>query len=77
MTRTTLGRRIGVLEQAQPSTMSLSLRRWLGEPLTGQQDRIADVEWEAIGRFVGPPDLTGLNTDMQAWLAERGGYHAS
>lgn len=77
MTRSTLGRRIGVLEQAQPTTMSLSLRRWLGEPLTGQQHRIADAEQEAIGRFVGPPDLTGLNTDMQAWLAERGGCHAS
>jgi hypothetical protein len=77
MTRITLGRRIGVLEQAQPTTMSLSLRRWLGEPLTGRQHSIADGEREAINRFVGPPNLTGLNTNMQAWLAERGGCHAS
>lgn len=77
MTRSTLGRRIGVLEQARPATMSLSLRRWLGEALTGQQHRIADVEVVACSRFVGPPDLTRLNTDMQAWLAERGGCHAS
>ena len=77
MTRSTLGRRIGVLEQARPTTMSLSLRRWLGEALTGQQHRIADVEVEACSRFVGPPDLTRLNADMQAWLSGRGDCHAS
>ncbi len=77
MTRTTLDRRIGALEQAQPTTMSLSLRRWLGEALTGHQHRIADVDLEAISGFIGPPNLTGLNTHMQIWLSGRGGCHAS
>jgi hypothetical protein len=77
MTRTTLGRRIGILEQAQPATLPFSLRRWLGEKLTGDQHRLADVEVEAAYVFVGPPDYRRMDADMVDWLSMRGVHHAS
>ena len=77
MTRTTLGRRVGALEQAQPATLPFSLRRWLGEKLTGDQHYLVDVEEGANNRFIGPPDHGRLDADMQGWLSARGDYHAS
>jgi len=77
MTKTTLGRRVGVLEQAQPTTLPFCLRRWLGERLTGDQHHLADVEVEAAQGFVGPPDHRGINGDMLDWLSMRGDHHAS
>ncbi|WP_277983685.1 hypothetical protein [Sphingomonas faeni] len=77
MTRTTLGRRIGALEQAQPSTLPFSLRRWLGEKLTDDQHQLADVEMEAADGLVGPPDHRRMDADMIDWLSMRGDHHAS
>jgi hypothetical protein len=77
MTRTTLGRRIGALEQAQPATLPFSLRRWLGERLTDEQHRLADVEVEAANGFVGPRDHHHMDADMLDWLLMRGEHHAS
>ena len=77
MTRTTLGRRIGILEQARPATLPFSLRRWLGEKLTDDQHRLADVETEASRCFVGPPDHRRLDADMLDWLSMRAEHHAS
>lgn len=77
MTRTTLGRRVGALEQAQPATLPFSLRRWLGEKLTGDQHYLADVEVKATSRFVGPPDHRRMDSDMVDWLSMRGEHHAS
>lgn len=77
MTRTTLGRRIVALEQAQPTTLPLSIQRWLGEPLTHDQHRAADSEIEARDRFVGPHDLRLLEDSMLAWLSVRGDFHAA
>lgn len=77
MTRTTLGRRVGVLEQAQPTTLPLALRRWLGEPLTNEQRHIADAEAEAARGFTGPPDHRRMDAEMLDWLSMRGGHHAS
>jgi len=77
MTRTTLGRRIGILEQAQPATLPFSLRRWLGETLTDDQHRLANAELEAANGFVGPPDHVRMDAEMLDWLSTRGGHHAS
>lgn len=77
MTRTTLGRRVGALEQAQPATLPFSLRRWLGEKLTGDQHHLADVEVEAAYSFVGPPDHRRMDANMIDWLSMRGEHHAS
>lgn len=77
MTRTSLGRRIGALEQAQPATLPFSLRRWLGEKLTGEQHHLADVETETAQGFVGPPDHRRMDADMIDWLSLRGEHHAS
>jgi len=77
MTRTALGRRIDALEQAQPATLPSSLRRWLGERLTDEQHRLADVEVEAANGFVGPPDHRRMDADMVDWFSMRGNRHAS
>lgn len=77
MTKTALGRRVDALEQAQPSALPFSLRRWLGERLTDEQYRLADIEVETRDCFVGPPDLRRLDADMLAWLSPRGENHAS
>jgi hypothetical protein len=77
MTRITLGRRIGILEQAQTATLPFSLRRWLGEKLTDDQHQLADVEVEAANGFVGPPDHGRMDAEMLDWLSSRGGHHAS
>jgi hypothetical protein len=77
MTMTTLNRRIGVLEQSRPTILPFALQRWLGEPLTSEQHRLADIAVAAVDRFIGPPDLRRLDNDMLAWLAQRGSHHAS
>lgn len=77
MTTTTLGRRVGALEQAQPATLPFSLRRWLGERLTGDQHRLADNEVKTAQGFVGPPDHRRMDADMIDWLSLRGDHHAS
>ncbi|MES3054591.1 hypothetical protein O6V14_03000 [Sphingomonas faeni] len=77
MTRTKLGRRVGALEQAQPATLPFSLRRWLGEKLTGDQHYLADVEEGAKNSFIGPRDHGRFDADMQDWLSMRGEHHAS
>ncbi len=77
MTRTTLGRRVRALEQAQPATLPFSLRRWLGERLTGEQRHLADVEVKTAQGFVGPPDHRLMDADMIDWLSMRGEHHAS
>lgn len=77
MTKTTLGRRVGALEQAQPTTLPFCLRRWLGEKLTGDQHHLADVEAEASSGFVGPPDHRRMDADMIEWLSMRGKHYAS
>ncbi len=77
MTRTTLGRRVGALEQTQPATLPFSLQRWLGERLTGDQHHLADVEVETAQGFVGPPDHRRMDADMVSWLSMRGDRHAS
>ena len=77
MTTTTLGRRVGALEQAQPAVLPFSLRRWLGEKLTGDQHYLADAEMEAANDLVGPPDHRRMDADMIDWLSIRGDHHAS
>ena len=77
MTRITLARRISAIEQAQPATLPFSLRRWLGERLTGDQHHLANVEMETAEGFVGPPDHRRMNADMIDWLSLRGEHHAS
>ncbi len=77
MTTTTLGRRVGALEQAQPATLPFSMRRWLGEKLTGDQHYLADVEEGANNRFIGPPDHGRFDADMLDWLSLWGEHHAS
>jgi hypothetical protein len=77
MTRITLGRRVGILEQAQPATLPFSLRRWLGEKLTDDQHRLANAEVEATNRFIGPSEQSRLDSGMLDWLSTRGENHAS
>jgi len=77
MTKTTLGRRVGALEQARPATLPFLLRRWLGEPLTDEQHHLADAEAEASRGFTGPLDHCRMDADMVNWLFTRGDHHAS
>jgi len=72
-----LDRRLGSIERAQPATLPLSLRRWLGEPLTNEQHQVAETEVKAASGFVGPPDYRRMDTDMLDWLSMRGDHHAS
>ncbi|WP_260598850.1 hypothetical protein [Sphingomonas endolithica] len=76
MTKTALGRRLGLLEQARAVVLPLPIQRWWGEPLTADQHRLADMEDDAAARFLGPPDLSGVDEGSLAWLAERGERHS-
>ncbi|MEN2786070.1 hypothetical protein ACFOKI_06660 [Sphingomonas qilianensis] len=72
MTKAALGRRLGLLEQTGAVVLPFALQRWFGEPLSDDQRRLADMEDMATARFVGPPDLSRVDTKALAWLVDRG-----
>jgi hypothetical protein len=70
MTRAALTQRIGRLEDAAGGTIPLYMRRWLGEPLTADEQVQADAEWQHA-QASAPSDLSRLTPAMREWLAER------
>lgn len=62
-----LGRRITALELAQPTTLPLSVKAWLGELLTG-----AESAWLGTERAQVGVNREGLPADCLRWLEERG-----
>lgn len=66
----TISNRLNRLEDAAGGTIPLYMRRWLGEPLTADEQVQADAEWRHAQASL--PDLSRLTPAMRAWLAERG-----
>jgi len=62
-----LGRRVAALELAQPTTLPLSVKAWLGELLTG-----AERAWLATERPQVGGNRHALPADCLRWLEERG-----
>lgn len=69
MTRSALTHRTGRLEDAAGGTVPLYLRRWLGEPLTADEQVQADAECQRAQDSTSDPSR--LTPAMRAWLAER------
>lgn len=62
-----LGRRITALELAQPTTLPLSVKAWLGELLTGAERACLATERRLAGGH-----RESLPADCLRWLEERG-----
>ena len=64
-----IAKRLAVLEAKSPdSGVSLTLRAWLGEPLTAD-------EWHEVGREVDQPavpmDWSSISKETQEWWQRR------
>lgn len=60
-----LSGRVTALETNGGGELSLSLRAWLGHPLTAAENAQATIE---AGRAVPDPDWSKVSKEMREWL---------
>lgn len=71
-----LGKRIDILEQRSDGlVIPASVRRWLGETLTDDEQRVADEEQQADTGDTGPSSWSGFPAHLREWLSERSSNH--